>query len=809
MKINLVLLPLCICMYLTATPQNFSGLQNKKLKKVEDIGSFLESGLGTLLGGKLNGNVDSVSVIEDAEKTLRVKIYYSGYQDNYFGVSVVNESKQKQTEVIPTAFAQPTKASPAECVLSLAGNVAKGTKVESAYLRVNIAKKENGAGNVHVFYLNKKWKNELDPQNVIVAVSLTPIGKASSLSATEAKDVVPDKKIFFDSKILYQPAVPTRMIRRELLIKPSGGGNAFHPKLQYYANLVSDNISGTWINTDAETRGITKLDIVNNNKIHGFGKCHPTDCDWGEVAVSDVGNNNFSAVFTWSFKTTLMNMSYAADVLTVNAIDKYNDGRPQQTNTYTFKKNITAIAAVSRMYTLNEYAVLYKSTATLAGQATSKVPQGPDKNFPIYLFDGLSADVDFKRPQDISNINITVYADKNSNSGIYYILPADYHLKWNPTTEPEKGYDFKILYGTAKAGGTTETSTDAPVRMSATLTAGISSRERNFVKELLKAARPDFVDVRLLPLKEKPAFTFQNTLGAQYNIPESKITVSTSTDLNNDIQVAWQTDADTKEFIQTALTAREGIAASVILKPADEGIVDQQIPAIINLADIRTIGKIVLEPSAWRTRNLRNATAYPLKLKYLHVLKKIKDNTNKPIIYSWSLNDVIVPSQGQAALENVKVPAWLDADPSVVMWVDYSVEDCRPCDEKVMDAVTGGVSGSKSQKIKYAIPPSVFDTLKAAYITITIRSNQVDPTGGDVKELPALKITKDADKDFSAGPLFIPSGGNLDFEYKIVVASTDGEFYTTDKWIKGTDKEILLGKTKMKEIFKGIIPGIK
>ena len=152
--------------------------------------------------------------------------------------------------------------------------------------------------------------------------------------------------------------------------------------------------------------------------------------------------------------------------------------------------------------------------------------------------------------------------------------------------------------------------------MSATLTAGISSRERNFVKALLKSTFLDFVDLRFLPLREKPEFTFQNTLGAQYNIPKERITVLTSTDLNNDIQVSWYTDAGTKDFIQEALTTHEGIAASVILKPDDEDIVDQQIPAIINLADIRTIGKINLEPVTWRSRNLRNTSPYPLKLKY-------------------------------------------------------------------------------------------------------------------------------------------------------------------------------------------------
>ena len=46
-----------------------------------------------------------------------------------------------------------------------------------------------------------------------------------------------------------------------------------------------------------------------------------------------------------------------------------------------------------------------------------------------------------------------------------------------------------------------------------------------------------------------------------------------------------------------------------------------------------------------------------------------------------------------------------------------------------------------------------------------------------------------------------------DFEFKITAATIDGDFYPSEQWIRWTAKEVLLGKTKMKEIFRGIIPG--
>jgi hypothetical protein len=46
------------------------------------------------------------------------------------------------------------------------------------------------------------------------------------------------------------------------------------------------DLSGTWKNLDEGTRGLTMLGIRVVDKavfVHAWGKCQPTDCDWGEV----------------------------------------------------------------------------------------------------------------------------------------------------------------------------------------------------------------------------------------------------------------------------------------------------------------------------------------------------------------------------------------------------------------------------------------------------------------------------------------------------------------------------------------------
>jgi hypothetical protein len=67
--------------------------------------------------------------------------------------------------------------------------------------------------------------------------------------------------------------------------------------LNIYSLCVTPFEEGNWQNIDGATRGITKVnvtfncqDVVLNGelyppgppfKIHMFGKCHPSDCDWG------------------------------------------------------------------------------------------------------------------------------------------------------------------------------------------------------------------------------------------------------------------------------------------------------------------------------------------------------------------------------------------------------------------------------------------------------------------------------------------------------------------------------------------------
>jgi hypothetical protein len=55
---------------------------------------------------------------------------------------------------------------------------------------------------------------------------------------------------------------------------------------------LASSYSGTWVNDNVDTRSIPGVIIeVNGNTltVHPFGRCHPTNCDWGADSVAFAG----------------------------------------------------------------------------------------------------------------------------------------------------------------------------------------------------------------------------------------------------------------------------------------------------------------------------------------------------------------------------------------------------------------------------------------------------------------------------------------------------------------------------------------
>jgi hypothetical protein len=113
-------------------------------------------------------------------------------------------------------------------------------------------------------------------------------------------------------------------------------------------------LAGKWINVDANTNSIARLEVKEQADgwvIHAWGKCSPTDCDWGTVPLHmavDVDGQDQPldvqklkhGVAYWDHKEkkakvdirTFMTLHVDDDALVVESFDVFGNasGRPKE-----------------------------------------------------------------------------------------------------------------------------------------------------------------------------------------------------------------------------------------------------------------------------------------------------------------------------------------------------------------------------------------------------------------------------------------------------------------------------------------------
>ncbi|OUL35435.1 hypothetical protein BV372_11325 [Nostoc sp. T09] len=98
---------------------------------------------------------------------------------------------------------------------------------------------------------------------------------------------------------------------------------------------------GTWVNKDTNTRGVTRLVVTsaggNKLNIQVFGKCHPTDCDWGTTPVTTYGlnvqdtNHTYgTANYNKGFSNTLLTLDHAGSQIMLQGFTQFLDNSSRQ-----------------------------------------------------------------------------------------------------------------------------------------------------------------------------------------------------------------------------------------------------------------------------------------------------------------------------------------------------------------------------------------------------------------------------------------------------------------------------------------------
>jgi hypothetical protein len=121
----------------------------------------------------------------------------------------------------------------------------------------------------------------------------------------------------------------------------------------------ANTMVGTWVNTEKNTRGITKIIITesgNQYEIQAFGSCSPTDCDWGKSALTTYGDNvgdathkAGTALFNPGFSQTILSVKQSGNQIALDGFTRFTDSSARQNyyNRHTLRKAFVRLAPIN------------------------------------------------------------------------------------------------------------------------------------------------------------------------------------------------------------------------------------------------------------------------------------------------------------------------------------------------------------------------------------------------------------------------------------------------------------------------------
>jgi hypothetical protein len=136
---------------------------------------------------------------------------------------------------------------------------------------------------------------------------------------------------------------------KEIIVTERDGVTANELKEAAKLSPSPIDLLGTWVNMDSHTGGIVKLILgfAGALRVHAYGACHPTPCDWGTVngltysnGVSSSRAVAFSAIYQFSFKSTIVTGKLQSGMLIVEVFNHFTDasGRFDYYDRYTMRR---------------------------------------------------------------------------------------------------------------------------------------------------------------------------------------------------------------------------------------------------------------------------------------------------------------------------------------------------------------------------------------------------------------------------------------------------------------------------------------
>lgn len=203
------------------------------------------------------------------------------------------------------------------------------------------------------------------------------------------------------------------------------------------SDQLSEVLLGGWVNSDPNTRGITKFNVTQNwltgaVSSEAYGACLPTDCEWGKERMSLVGSSVSDETpeyaitnYDFDFKSTFVTTRFEDGDLVIGTYNVFHDGS-ERSNYY----------SEQRMWKLGDanHDGLFNSSDLVAAFQAGEYEDGNNNNSTWEEGD-FNRDGDFNSGDLIAAFQGGSYEAGPIREPLLQVLPIDLGLKKMKVTQ--------------------------------------------------------------------------------------------------------------------------------------------------------------------------------------------------------------------------------------------------------------------------------------------------------------------------------------------------------------------------------------
>ncbi|MEN8145533.1 MAG: hypothetical protein ABFS14_11345 [Gemmatimonadota bacterium] len=388
--------------------------------------------------------------------------------------------------------------------------------------------------------------------------------------------------------------------------------------------------------------------------------------------------------------------------------------------------------------------------------------------------------------EELLGINSQIWSDQNESSGIYYFLPAAYHLKWD---SDKQKYDLSLT--DEMSDGESEPHVLVRARLEPRFTPAQRRAAEILVRQAARASGRPFFDLRPMPIASgATTSTAGQDLARHHDVDD--VGVAPASEVMGEVEVSWRMRAATRESFVELLRQDQAVAPQVLLQPGSGDGGTQRVPLYLSWGEPGSYPPLLWENGSFK----RNELPHPIRLRGLHAM--VLDADERVQVLSWDLsNTAPIPSRARAAMgQELTRPV---IDNAFFTWVDFAVVPDDASTEAAVRSITGGVS----ERVRQPLEITLFDPLEASgarQLTVLVKSAYFE-AGGDKVTAKQFEFSEDgASREI---PFYLGRADvEVPFEWTVRLTMPDGEELERAVFLDGdSGLQLLVSRSSLRKIF--------